>query len=73
MFPIGPGFYPIEFAQSSTVLYKIKRSNLRVDICFYFATGVQRGATIVGMPNVLKTFADGTINMPPLKKKLKKL
>jgi hypothetical protein len=33
---------------------------------------VQRGASIEGMPNVPKTFADGPINMAPLKKKERK-
>jgi hypothetical protein len=50
-------------------VYKLKRSNQKVDICFYFATWVQIGASIGGMPNVPKTFADGPINMAPLIKK----
>ncbi len=55
------------------LVYKLKRSNPRVDICFYFATVVQRGASIGGMPNVPKTFADGPINMAPPKKIKKKV
>jgi hypothetical protein len=43
MFPIAPGFYPIWFAQSSHG-YKLTRWNLGECICFYFATGIQRGA-----------------------------
>jgi len=45
---------------------KLKRDKRRVEICFYFATGVQRDASIGGMPNVPKTFADGPIKMAPL-------
>ncbi len=39
-----------------------------MNICFHFATGVQRGTSIGVMPNVPKTFADGPINMASLKK-----
>jgi hypothetical protein len=34
---------------------------------FYFATGVQRGTSIGGMPQSSKTIAGGPINMAPLK------
>jgi len=43
-----------------------------VHICFDFTTrGVPRGASVLGMPNVPKEFADGPINMAPLRKKEK--
>jgi hypothetical protein len=38
-----------------------------VHICFYFATGGQRGASTGGMPNVPKTIVDGSLNTAPLK------
>jgi hypothetical protein len=55
MFPIAPGFYPVWDAQSSTPLY----INYKVEIqgctfVFILQLGVQRGASIGGMPNVSK-------------------
>jgi hypothetical protein len=52
MSPIALGFYPIWFAQSSTPLYINKNGKSRGGHLLYFATRVQRGASIGGMHNV---------------------
>jgi hypothetical protein len=59
VFPITPQFYPIWFAQSSIPMYKLKRWNIGVHICFYFTIRAQRGAFMRGMPNVLKELLMG--------------
>jgi hypothetical protein len=53
MFPIAPEFYPIWFAQSSTPMYIIYKGEIQE--CTFVSIlqlGVQRGASIGGMPNV---------------------
>jgi hypothetical protein len=62
LFPIAPQIYPIWFAQSSTFkVYKLKRWACLIGECayFYFAIGVQRGASIWEMPNVPKNLMIG--------------
>jgi hypothetical protein len=41
------------------------QKNFKKKICFYFATGVERGASIKGMPNVPKKIVCESINMAP--------
>jgi len=58
-FPIAPQIYPIWFAQSSTfMVYKLKKVSLLIGecICFYFVTGVQRGASIGECPMFQKNW-----------------
>jgi hypothetical protein len=56
------------FPQSSTPLCINKKGESQG--CTFVSTlqlGVQRGASIAGMPNVPRKFVDGPINMAPLK------
>ncbi len=63
---------PYGFAQSSTPMFITEKvKSMEHYLGFYFAIGVQRGASIGGMPNVPEKFADGPINMTPLKKQIK--
>jgi hypothetical protein len=50
MFPMAPRFYAYWFAHNSTPMSI--NWNLEGHVCFYFATRVQRPASITGMPNV---------------------
>jgi hypothetical protein len=58
-------------------VYKLQRWNPGrrggQHICLYLATGVQKRCFYWGMPNVQKKFADGPINMAPLREKTKKV
>jgi hypothetical protein len=56
-------------------IYKLKKGRLSGEhICFYFATGVQRGASIEGSskPKVPKKIGDGPIQEAPSQRKIKK-
>jgi hypothetical protein len=56
MFPIAPGFYPIWFVQSSTLLDMNYKAEIQgCTFVFILQLGVQRGAFFGGMPNVSKT------------------
>jgi len=69
MFPIAPGFYPLWFAQSSTPLYINYKGEIQgCTFVFILRLGVQRGASIGGMPNVSKKLAYWPTNMAPFKK-----
>jgi hypothetical protein len=57
--PNGSSVLWIWFAQNSTPMYI--NWNLGEHICFYFATAVQRLASIGGMPDVPKIIVDGPI------------
>ncbi len=66
MFPIAPGFYPIWFAQSSTplyIIYKGKTQGCTFDSILQL--GVQRGASIGGMPNVSQKSGRIFFHFPP--------
>jgi hypothetical protein len=65
MFPMAPRFYGYSFANDSTPM--CINWNLGERVCFYFATGVRRPASIGGMPNVPKKIVDGPIDMAPWK------
>ncbi len=65
MFPMAPRFYGYSFAHNSTPMHI--NWNLGEHVCFYFATGVRRPASIGGMPNVPKKIVDGPIDMAPWK------
>jgi hypothetical protein len=63
-FPIAPQIYPIWFAQKfNSHVYKLKRWAEGKYISFYFATGIQRCASIGECPIVPKNFVDRPINM----------
>jgi hypothetical protein len=54
-------------------VYKLKKLNLRMHICFYSAIGCPKRCIYWGIPNVPKKIGDGPINMAPSQKKKKKL
>ncbi len=71
-FTIAPQINPIWDAQSSTEKVGLPIGKC---VCLYFVTGVQRGDSIGGIPNVPKNIDDRSINMAPLnppKKETKK-
>jgi hypothetical protein len=62
MFPIAPGFYPIWFAESSTPLcINQKGEGQGCTFVSILQLGVQRGASIGGMPNIPKKLLMGQL------------
>jgi hypothetical protein len=53
------GFIPYSLPKFNSPVYKLKRWNPGVQICFNLQLGVQRGASIEGMPNVPKKLLMG--------------
>jgi hypothetical protein len=72
-FLIAPQFYPIWFAQSSTLIYIYWKGRLyRNTFVFILQQEVQRGASIGEWLNVPKKTADGPMNITYSKQKQNK-
>jgi hypothetical protein len=62
------GFIPYSLPKFNSPVYKLKRWNPWVQICFNFATGGPKRCFYWGHAQCSKKIADGPINMAPLNK-----